>query len=217
MQGVQVVSSLTDGNTLYNINWLIYPSMDDSFARLIHSVDQQVSLVDAFKLAVTLTSALQMNGDTKPSRTQIVPAPQKIDNIPVVGPVLSLLQFRAIHLIDPTVIAKIAPYISVLPADAGINMTTGNKVVMHALLKPTQDEDTILMLTYHVVYLLRGVILMLALGIHVYQNDGQKFLDNFGVSSETLVKMVGIYREISTNGKQKKGLLKQVVSHHFNY
>lgn len=209
MQGIQVMAKLSDGNTLYNINWLIYPTMDESFARLIHAVDPDVSLEDAFKDAVKLTSALQVSAGAKPSRTQIMQAPEKIDQIPVVGPVLSLLQFRAVNLIDPKIINKLLPYVSVLPADAGINITTGNKTVMQVLLKPSPNADNEWM-----AYLsCRNAFTRQHPGASAWascleQNDGKTFMTDLGASIEN-ANSNDIQKNLSGNRYQQQTELDQ--------
>lgn len=185
MQGVKVKAQLMDGNTLYNLNWLINPTMDASFARLIKAVDQNIDDKRAMFLAQSVTAAIQMSQGIRPSVSQKAKGPQDMAGVPVVGPFHALVQLKFIKGFTPKLIAALSPYVSILPVKAGINITTGNKLVMQALLKPTQDEPTEWMayLSCRQAFASQHPKAA-AWSACLQQNSGQNFLTNFGASNQ---------------------------------
>jgi hypothetical protein len=187
MQGVKVKAQLVDGNTLYNLNWLINPAMDASFARLIKAVDENIDNKKAMFLAQSVTAAIQISQGVRPSVSQKAKGPKDMGGVPVVGPFQALVQLKFIKGFTPKLIAALSHYVSILPVKAGINITTGNKLVMQALLKPTQDEPTEWMayLSCRQAFA-RQHPKTAAWGACLQQNSGQNFLTNFGASNQVI-------------------------------
>lgn len=184
MQNINVKTALKDGNRLYNLNWLVDPSMDESFARLILVVKPDMPPIQAYKLAASVTGAIQLSQSIKPSDTTKAKGPGNKAGVPVVGPFLSVTELKFIPGFNHSLIQQLKPLIAVLPVDAGINMTTGNKIVMRALLKPSTDAENEWMAYLSCRQSFQGRHPnKQAWQSCLQDDDGTKFLTNFGASS----------------------------------
>lgn len=184
MQGIHLQAQLADGNTLYNLNWLVDPARDASFARLILEVQEDMDPSQALQLAQAITASIQLSQGMKPSLTQTAKGPGDKGNVPVIGPLHDIVQLKFIKGFTPQLITTLKPYVSVLPIKAGINMTTGNEKVMRALLKPTEGEDSIWMAYMSCRQSFQGQHPNAAAWqACLQQNDGAEFLTNFGATT----------------------------------
>jgi type II secretory pathway component PulK len=181
MQGIDVVAKLTDGNTRYNINWLVDPAMDNSFARLIQAVQPDMDPKKSVVLAQWVTAMIQQNQGIKPTMQTKAKGPDDRRGVPVIGPLHDKTQLLSLPGMTASLLSHLDAYISFLPVSAGINITTGDLVVIKALLKPSQDEDNLWM-----AYLsCRQSFTDQQPNANAWQaclqqNDGQNFLTNFG-------------------------------------
>gem|GEM_PF-6981737 len=187
MQGINVKAQLVDANTLYNLNWLVDPKMDVSFARLILAVQPDIEPRKAFNMAQSVTATMQIAQGMAPSNQKQAKGPDAIVGVPVMGPLLSVLQLRTIKGFNAKLVAKLRPYVSVLPVKAGINITTGNKKVIKALLKPTQNEATQWMAYLSCRQAFAGQHPnATAWAACLQQNDGSDFLTDFAATSPVI-------------------------------
>ena len=183
MQDITVKAQLSDGNTRYNLNWLVDPSMDSSFARVIEALKPDIDPKQALLLAQSVTATIQLSQGIKPTTQQKAKGADDRNGVPVVGPLHDLNQLNMIKGFSASLLVSLKPYLSVLPVKAGINITTGNLVVMKALLKPSQDQETLWMayLSCRQSFASQQPNAT-AWQACLQQNDGQNFLMNFGAS-----------------------------------
>jgi type II secretory pathway component PulK len=188
MKGIKVGAHLVDGNRLYNLNWLVDPKRDASFARLIQIVKPDIDPKKAYNLAQSVTAMIQMSQGIKPSNQTKAKGPEDSDGVPVVGPLHAALQLKYLKGFTPKLITALMAYTSVLPVKAGINITTGNEKVLKALLKPTQGEDS----AWTAYLSCRQAFVSqhpnaAAWQACLQQNDGQDFLKNLGASDPVVI------------------------------
>ncbi|WP_323783828.1 type II secretion system minor pseudopilin GspK [Thalassovita sp.] len=123
----RVAGQITDMQGLFNLNWLADP--DNLLAR--DAFDRLLARIGVPSNAGTAIRDLLRPGGPE-NRDAYLRLDPPLD--PVGGSLLMRDQLRAIPGLSPQVLARLTPYITVIPGDSRLNVNTASEVILAAFL-----------------------------------------------------------------------------------